>query len=779
VSRLIRGCMLVCACSYLTLSVNAQKREAPKAASADRSASFSPSLLPDTKNLKSLYDARSLSPRQLSKNILPPDLMPVQLDGDLFRFNNGSILLTYGNQYAYNPDVLNGEAGIINHSTASMSLTVLGVPFNGGYNGSLDAWNNANDFSFSSLKFDKETYLSRINSKIRNIKNPEQFLGNALNQLYVKRDEVITGMKNSISERLGQQQHAYVQDLLSKFNADNLAAMEPSQIIANALQGQGSLLLEKQQILANLQNADNANSFADSIAFLNNEIKQISQFRESLEKSSNELTANWQQTGLIQQLRGFEKEKQSLISALLQTPAVIANIAKNKLKLNGLQRFLLYAKEFNLGSSAISQSQFGMYNSLFKGVNLEYVKNNKLIAPLLGKQPGIQNLADLAYSNFRELPDVLSTALRFGKGDGSSDFTHFSVMMFQQGNSNQFLNQAASFGGLPKNLVTSISRKVSIGSSSSILTEISKSTTIYRGGESSIKDIAGSGSFLDNMGVNVQYMGTFAGIGLDESFNVRYTGKEYSNLGNAFMIGGSKEVTNDLRKQFLKRKLQVSLRGQYREYELGVQNSKWQYFSFMADVKMKFRKGEFVELRYQPYFNRRVEVKSSYTSNQSDRLSVRGNISRRIARGITYRNFIDLSFINDEHYNVFTNRPGSNKTFSLTSLQTLDVGTKSVFVNLNLNSSQNKSDYVFLNSSVAIDAGTSFMINRTISTSSSLVYSQIDQVYKQVAVRQSVSALVGRLSVSGYINAGKYFETNPAFPVPAVTGDISIQYNFK
>lgn len=789
-SRLIRRCILLCACSYIISYANAQER------------SFTNSILQDTslpgKGLP-LINAPALNAKQLAQNVLPQNalpknllqnvlpqnllpenLLPLELNSQLFRFNNGSMLITYGNQYAYTGAVLPGEAGIINHATASMNLTLMGVPFSGGYNSSLDAWNTQRDFSFASLRFDKEGYLSAIHEKIKNIKNPEQFLGNALNELYAKRDEAIGSLRNSIKDRLSQQSSVYVESLLNKMNADNLAVMDPSQVIANALQGQDALLAEKRQALANLQNGASVNAFADSIAVLGNEIKQITQLKESLEKNINELTAGWQQSGIVQNIRSFEKNKQSLISALLQTPAIINTIAKKQLKLNGLQRFLLNAKTLNIGSAGISQSPLGMYNSLFKGLNLEYVKNNKLIAPLLGKQPGIQNLSDLAYSNFREIPDILSTALRFGKGDGSANFTHFSVMMFQQGNSSQFLQQAASFGGLPSNLVTSVSRKVSLGSSVSVLTEVSKSTMLYRGSGEGIKNIAGSGSFLDNMGVNVQYMGNYKGIELDHNLTVRYTGKEYSNLGNAFMIGGSKEITNDLRKQFLKRKLQLIMRGQYREYEMGAGNRKWQYFSFMADVKMKFRKGEFIEFRYQPYFNRRVDGSASYTSNRSNRISLRGNISRRVARGMSYRNFIDVSLISDEHYNVFTSRPGSNHTISITSLQTLDVGARSVFVNLNLNRAENKSDYVFLNSSVSVDAGSSFLIGKNISTSSSLVYSQIDQLYRQLALRQSVSAaLNGRLSVNGYVNAGKYFETNPSFPIPAVSGDISIQYNFK
>ena len=664
-----------------------------------------------------------------------------------------------------------------------MNLTLMGVPFSAGYNAALAPWSSFNDFSFGSLKYDKDGYLARLHEKIRAIKNPEQFLGNALDDLYARRDEAIGKLRSDVSGRLARFAHADVENILNKLNADNLNFMEPEQVLVRALQEQSAKLLEKQQSVNNLRELSPGRAISDSIAILNNEIKEISQFRETLEKTSNELRTAWQQEGVTQRIRGFERDKQLLIGQLLQMPEVIRKIAKSRFKLGGLQRFLLNAQSFNLGGGAISQSPLTMYNSLLKGASLEYVKNNKLLAPIIGRQPGIQNLNDLGYANFRELADIMTTALRFGKGDGSRDFTHFSVMMFQQTNNGQFpnLGNPAFTGSLPRNLVTSISRKVSFGAHT-VLAEISKSTTIYKGsnaGGSSLKELAGTGSFLDNMGVNIDYTGDYPNIELQQNLTIKYTGKEYSNMGNAFLVGGFKEISNDLRKQFFNRKFQVSIRAQYREYDFSIDNRKWQMFSFMTDVKMKFRKGEFVELRYQPYFNRRSGLQS-YTSNRSDRLSVRTNINRRIARGIAYRNFIDLSFINDEHYNVFSDKFGNNRTFSLTSLQTVDIGARSYFMNLNVNRSKNQSDFLFFNSSVALDAGASFLVRRTVSTSTSIVYSEIDQLYKQLAVRQSVSAQIsGKLSVNGYINAGKYFEVNPSFTIPAITGDISIQYNFK
>ena len=81
------------------------------------------------------------------------------------------------------------------------------------------------------------------------------------------------------------------------------------------------------------------------------------------------------------------------------------------------------------------------------------------------------------------------------------------------------------------------------------------------------------------MGLNLNYSGEFPDLKLTENFTVKYTGREYNNLGNAFMSGGTKEIANALNKQLLNRKLIIGIRGQYREYDLGMDGRKWQNFS--------------------------------------------------------------------------------------------------------------------------------------------------------------------------------------------------------
>ena len=136
-SRLIRSIILLCVCCYINLHAVAQSPHRI----------FSTSILPDSifsrQGLPLVNDLRSLNAKAFAQNMLP-----VQLNGEFFRFNEGSILLTYGNQYAYGSPVSGAaQAGPISHSNAAMNMSLMGVPFSAGYNGAMDVWDNPSDFS--------------------------------------------------------------------------------------------------------------------------------------------------------------------------------------------------------------------------------------------------------------------------------------------------------------------------------------------------------------------------------------------------------------------------------------------------------------------------------------------------------------------------------------------------------------------------------------------------------------------------------------------------------
>ena len=491
------------------------------------------------------------------------------------------------------------------------------------------------------------------------------------------------------------------------------------------------------------------------------------------------LRSKWHKNGVAQIINGFEKEKQSVINKLLNDPSEITRIAAAKLKLQGLQKLLLNARSLNAGSSGINQSSLGLNNALLKGVSAEFLKGNSFLAPVLGSQPGIKNITDLFYSNATNLPNILSGGMRIGKGDPQKQFSQVSMFLYQQ-NNNQFLSNGFQ-SALPKNLVATISKKISLGSSHSLLAEVSKSTSLYNNaGEAGVKNIINRENLFGNMGVNLNYSGELESLGISENLMVRYTGKEYSNLGNYTMVSGSKEISNDLKKYFFKRKLIFQIRAHYREYDFSVDDRKWKSFSYMADVKWRLKRGEFVELRYQPYFNRRTGASENYLSSKSHRLAVRGNMNRKVGRGLTYRNFMEMASSRDNFYDVFADRFVSNRMISFTSLQSLNIGRQSLFINLSGNLANAKTDYLYSNSNLSVDAGMTFNSVRNIYLSSSVVYNEVSGMYSQLGIRQALSVLIGKnLSLDGYVNLGKNLYKLDFIQVPAITGNLSVSYNLK
>src|SRR5690606_38549785 len=136
-----------------------------------------------------------------------------------------------------------------------------------------------------------------------------------------------------------------------------------------------------------------------------------------------------------------------------------------------------------------------------------------------------------------------------GKGDLQSAFSHVSVSLFQPANNNYQLLSEGLQSALPKNLVTTFSKRMSLGNSQSLLTEFSKSTMMYNpiSGDNGnrIKDVLNSDNFFGNMGLNLDYEGDYENLGITNRISIHYTGKEYSNPGDYSLSSGTKEISND------------------------------------------------------------------------------------------------------------------------------------------------------------------------------------------------------------------------------------------
>jgi hypothetical protein len=703
--------------------------------------------------------------------------LPVNLNSGIISISKTSIS---SKVYSSNVSAESGEHSIYRSAIGSANVSIWNIPFSIGYNLNSGWQTDAQRLGCSTGKFDREKFFEQIKSRIRNVANPEELFAKNLSSLYAKREQAINSIKNDLLGAFENGDEKLLGTIHDKVNAENISRQGIDQFLNKIINENAAQVTETQNLLLQLQN-NPGNKNSDSISALTKELQELNRVKEQIEGQLISLRDKWHKGGTWEKISGFEKEKRSIINKLINDPATISRVAAQKLSLTGIQKMLLNTKSLNVGSSGIDQGSLGLHNALIKGINLEFLKGQKYFAPLIGSQPGLKSISDFMYSNFQELPNIFSAAVRMGKGDPQNNFSHVSVALYQQTN-NQFLpgNFQTS---LPKNLVTTFSKRISFGASHSLLTEVSKSTMLYSNtapNNNFAKGIFNSDNIFGNVGMNLNYVGEFEKLGIDENLTIRYTGKEYSNLGNFYSVSGSKEISNDLKKYFLNRKLIATVKASYRQYEFALNDRKWNRFSYTADLKWKMKKSQFIEIRYQPYFNKRINLTEKYTAGKSYRLSLRGNMNQKIGRGSSYRNFVEMSSSKDSYYDVFSDKFHSTRSLSFTSFQELSLGKHTIFLNFVGNHAGENLNYLLGNSSLSIDGGLTLSPFKNISLSSAFAYNSVSNMYSQLAVRQSINIFLGdKFIIDGFINAGKNLYQNVYLKIPEISGTLSISYNIK
>lgn len=678
-------------------------------------------------------------------------------------------------------NAFSGTVDNMYNTELAAAVSLFNMPFSTDYH-SAAGWQSKGDFTrFASIQFDKSSFLQQLSDKIRKELNPEELFKDALRPVYEKREKAFNTIQSDLSTFLLKKNPALFTAYKDRINAENISRTGTELFLSNLLEEGQRLLKEKEFLVSSLQLRNTELAISDdSLQAAIAAYEFQNRANEALQQTLPELRNHWLKSGVLETIAGFEKVKKAAIDQLFQNPDQLRKIALNNFNLHGLRKLLLHANIFSIGSSGVDQGALGIKDALLNGIQASFLKGNRFFAPVIGKIPGIKNMSDLRYANFAQLPDIITTALRIGKGGEDANFSHVSLSLFQPVNNNSIPLTTFS-PSLPKNLVSTFSKQLSIGTAHTLLAEISKSTLLQpSSGSSGIKDLVNTGNLFGNMGLNLQYRGEFEQLGLTQQTIVRYTGKEYSNIGNFSLVSGTKEISNDLKKYFLQRKLIINLKGHYREYDFSASRKKWKSLSYLADVKLKFKKGEFVELRYQPYINRRSSPEESYTSSKSYRLSFRGVVNRRLGRNLRYRNFMEVSGSRDDLYDFYRDQFYSNQFTSFTSLQTFSIGKNNFFLNINGNIAKQQTGYLLGNSSLSADAGIHFPTRSAISISSSAVYTSVKGIYRQIAIRQSLSTSIGkRFVIDGYIHAGKNQVLQSYLNLPAVSGNLSISYHLK
>jgi hypothetical protein len=195
------------------------------------------------------------------------------------------------------------------------------------------------------------------------------------------------------------------------------------------------------------------------------------------------------------------------------------------------------------------------------------------------------------------------------------------------------------------------------------------------------------------------------------------------------------------------------------------------------DVKWKLPKGQSVSLRYIPNRMLRIEDKIKTTFTYFDRLSLDANLSKNIQH-FTYNNYVSLAYQKNNY--VLDNAFVGYTALQLNSNQTIVFNKRIFYWNTQLSNSQNNSQFVYFNSMLNSDIGTSYSLFKKIQGTTMIGYNSVKDWYKQWGVRQTISVGLGeRFGADLYVDMRRNIKLYQPLLFGLTRGEINFHYSFN
>jgi len=647
----------------------------------------------------------------------------------------------------------------------------------------------ASNFDF---KFDKDAYLDQVKKKLGKAMDPSALVNNfedplklVMQQAEQSLGKELSTLSGSYGEILKGDVAGLMHDPSSLFSADMKELRQrymSNEFVQKVMQNEIMLsALQQKESMGEKVNSEDIQSLKSSVL-------RMKALQEMLVKIEEHKT-KWESSGLIKKIKEFELLKGNKINRLLNDPSFVRKQAKQHLSLKGLQRIFLNVNRLNIGRDALSLSPMSFNHFLQNGISTEFLNSRgKTFMLVAGKQKDINSAIDQVFTGNLFSNNGQVKATRIGLGSSSVSTSHISVSSFEQ-SMNAGLLTAFNANEFRKILVTTISKQLNIGQKGSIMVDLSRSAASYRQDDTiadtlltsknNFSRILSSKNIMDNTALSLSYADENTEKGFSYQFNFSKVTNGYTNPGNSFLAGGSTELGTQLRKYLFKRRMKVSFRGNVRDYKFNDESdNRWRNAFMVFDVKWRMKKGQHVGVRYQPNRMMRIEAGQKNVVTLMDRISVEANLYKKIGR-TGYRNYLSMAW-QKNIYALSTSENISSSSLQVNSFQNITVGKNLVFANVSYSGANNRSQYVYFNSSLNSDIGYSFQLFKRIMASSGVVYSSVNEWYKQIGIRQSLSGqLHEKFYVNVYVDARKNIELiQPLWHSP-VRADISVKYILK
>jgi len=695
-----------------------------------------------------------------------------------------SISALYSGLYQAAPSV--NESVHVNDLNFQAGMSLLSIPVQLKYiyqDYSQSGQPGLNVFSF---KYDLDAYSQSLKKLMGRKFNPKDFLPENFDPVELLKTQAENALRHDI-RKLKEQYKGLLDGHISKIgDLQNIALQDLSGLRQQLLQPKWlEELTRKADYFAQLQTRIQKGEKVDEaiLSNLENELESYEGIKALFAKIE-EHKAKWAQSGLIEKMKESKLLQNQKLLEIARDPRKIALAAQKELNLNSIQKLFLKISKLNLGQSTPNISSLSAGKILFQGLHSSLLTRQGSIAALAGNMHTFNSIQDLAFANAIHPNDNHLLGFQMNRNINAGNQSSLSFLTFQTLGGNQF-----SFPGsaLPRrSQVITIREVLELDKANRIDVELSKSASSLVNGldadsnqlNPKLQNLMGEGSFLGNTAISLQYNGSTQDIGLEHDLVIRFAGLQYNNPSSSFVPAGTKEAGVNLKKQFLKTKLQLMVRSNWREYQFSSQSDwRWQNFYSLADLKWKMRKGQYVSLRYQPSKYLKVSDGTKMMNSSLERIAANASLIKKFGR-FQYRNNLTLAY--QENKSFVDNSLVANISLQITSFQNFFINGRSFFNNTTYNYVDQASSFIFYNSTFHSEWGTSYSIGTSISATTGLNYQSVKDWYQQIAFRQTISGQLGKtLNIYLYIDAGKNIKILQPVPYGPVRAECSIQYQFN
>ncbi|MBL7740734.1 MAG: hypothetical protein JNK14_16060 [Chitinophagaceae bacterium] len=742
--------------AVITDNINAAGKKATKKA-GQLDIVAKQSLLPVISPEKRLMDSLLNNGKSITQSILAP-VSFFKKGSPFFRINN----INADIEYIYLHDTSGLSTGFLNdiRSTVgydlSVSISLASMPFDArlaGNNGIYNFYNTPFN-NFPQFNFDHKKYLEMLQKQVLDKVNPERVLSSVLSRINTIKSQYENSLKSEIKKIEQEYAADFKSDLglplsIIDLSVNDLSGLKSRVISQDVLDGyrQGSELYQELGSGGGI-----FSSQSDSLQRM--ALQKIGKY-EALGKIYNKITS-WKEkfdsNPLVKELRSHLPFTPGNFKSFIKKPSNLVAVIKGHASLSGIQKLFLNVTRLDIGANPLSGGELNLQNLMNNGINAEFTGNRSSAGIIYGSgSSNVNNWAQAGLTSFTSNEYSKLMGIKFGSGWNSNVKQSLSVNFFDFNASQDLMRSdpammQSGYLSTPgrRDAVITWQSSFDISLKHKISVDLSRSFGSYNNNFSEDSSITKNNAHSDVFGNNgksnfaatIDYRGDIFKTDVQATF--RKAGLGYSNPGNVFIRKGESRIGLSLGRKFLKQKLTVRYKTDYRDQYFDPARN-FTYHNFSNNIQMGYRVKRStrfgVALRHNSY---RFKNDRQTASVNGSGFTLQGDAgyqfrisSKKILSNVSLsRQSFDIPMLTGDQY--------TSNTWLFSHTSSMILNKNMMTLSVLVNQSDNKA-YYFNTSSFNTEVNYAYAINDKIRFSSGAGFYSNTGWNKQAGLKHQIS----------------------------------------